>query len=115
MKRWGSVVLALVLLAVPPFVKAEPDIRHQTTVSEESCCCCAPGKTHIESTACQCDRCAQKDAQNCGCVQTAPALSALSAESSYSFTLSLSGRISIHNTRWAGRTDPPLLRPPIFS
>ncbi len=115
MKKWGSVVLALVLLAVPPFVKAEQDSRHQTTVSEASCCCCPPAKAHIASAACPCDSCAQKNAQNCGRVQTAPALSALPVESSFSFALSLSGRIFIHNTLCSERTDPPLLRPPIFS
>ncbi|MEI8205931.1 MAG: hypothetical protein WCG03_03545 [Kiritimatiellales bacterium] len=115
MKKWGSVVLALVLLAVTPFVKAEQDSRHQTTVSEASCCCCPPAKAHIASAACQCDSCAQKKSQNCGRVQTAPALSALPVESSFSFTLSLSGWITVSDTLYVGRTDSPLLRPPIFS
>ena len=115
MKRWGSAVLAVALLAMPMFVTAKPEVSHKTAVSPASCCCCSPDKERSASTACQCDGCAQKNSQNCGCTVTAPLPVALPAESSSEIKLSLSGWIHSTDLRYDGRTDPPLLRPPIFS
>jgi hypothetical protein len=115
MKRWSSVVLALALLAVPPFVTAKPDSHRQVTVSEAACCCCSPGRKHTGTVTCKCDGCAQKEAQRCDCVSTSLSPALLPAGAAPDFSLSLSGRISIPDTRYVERTDPPLLRPPIFS
>jgi hypothetical protein len=115
MKKWGSVVLALVLLAVPTFVTAKPDSHRQVTVSEAACCCCSPGQKHTGPVTCKCDGCTQKEAQRCACVSTSLSPALLPAGAALDFSLSLSGRIFIHNTLCPERTDPPLLRPPIFS
>jgi len=115
MKRWSSVVLALALLAVPPFVTAKPDSRQSVTVSEAACCCCSPNQKHTGTVTCKCDGCAQKEAQRCGCVSTALSPAGLPVLSALNSQLPLSGRVVSVDLLYFGRTDSPLLRPPIVS
>jgi len=116
MKRWSSVVLALALLAIPPFIKAELVTEDGgTAVSEAVCCCCSPNQKHTGAVTCKCDGCAQKEAQRCSCVSTALSPAGLPVLSASNSPLPLSGRVVSVDLLYFGRTDSPLLRPPIFS
>jgi hypothetical protein len=110
------VVLALALLAAPPFVSAGPATKDcGDSVSEASCCCCAPNQDHTGVATCTCDGCAQKGSQRCDCASNAFSTSALPVLADLDSPLSLSGRVAVAALRYAGRTDTPPLRPPIIS
>ncbi len=116
MKQWSSVIIAIALFAVPPFISAETDSVAKSTDSEGSCCCCTAEKAHTAKATCECDGCAQKTAATCRCTPvTGPSLTALHTDDILWLPDITSEWISFDKTMCSERTDPPLLRPPISS
>jgi len=114
MKKWSSVILVLVLMAVQPFALSQPPVVAAPAVPEESCCCCSTEQKHNGSASCECDGCSQKNEQSCACAPTAPNFTAVLIKPNFYFPSFFTDLIFDPEPVYLRRTDSPLLRPPIL-
>lgn len=113
MKRWGSAILALALLAMPAAALEKRVIHTEQIRFEESCCCHTTENVHSERADCPCEGCAQKNSAECYCVETSLSFTAFLQNADSSLLPAVCGTVLLEIRHGITRTDPPVLRPPI--